>query len=540
LRSSITQDSRFRARLNPSQHLNPSQQVPFGNDHARAPAWSASERKHFRRCLAASAFLFVVYAIFSAGYLHPDEYFQTVEFASSKLGITDTAELAWEFREKMRSWLQPAFYVVVDEAAEALGIRRPLVLLFVLRLVTGLVAWSALWTLIIAGRRWIDGEEQRRRLYSIAALLWLLPLLGVRTSGETAATAALCFAIAALEWRADLQDRRLRFLAAVLGGIALGLCFELRYPSGVMAAGAGLWYLYSTRQRLSVFMSLFMGLTLGATLALALGVIIDRWGYGTTTFPVYSYLYQNFIEDKAVGFGTAPFFGYLYLPLQNPMAPLALLLLAATLIAWVRRSGSVLTWASAPYVALLSILAHKETRFLYPLVPFLPFFVIFALAPEPPARLASAFKWFASGRRLHLSYVWNACGLLSVLFISLRPEFTLYQILETRSYATEGLLEVAVVHPPDRKLYWYQNLHHAFIEPKNLRLTSVSVAELETKRTRGETFLAIVDNPRRAPEPAAWVRSRCTRVWSSWPRWLEPYNYFRWQERSSWLEFYAC
>jgi hypothetical protein len=409
-------------------------------------------------------------------------------------------------------------------------------LLFVFRLVTGLISWSALWTLIIAGRRWIDGEDQRRRLYSIAALLWLLPLLGVRTSGETAATAALCFAIASLEWRADLQDRMLRFLAAVLGGIAFGLCFGLRYPSGAMAAGAGLWYLYSTRQRLS----LFMGLALGATLALAFGVIIDRWGYGTTTFPVYSYLYQNFIEGKSAGFGTSPFFGYLYLPLQNAMAPVVLLLLAATLIAWVRRPRSALTWASAPYVALLCIPAHKETRFLYPLAPFLPFFVVFALASEPPARFASAFKWFTSGRRLRLSYLWNACGLLSVLFISLRPEFTVYQMLETRSYATEGLLEVALAHPPDRKLYWYLNVHHAFIEPKNLRLTSTSVAELEAKRTRGETFLAIVDNPRRVPEPAAWLRSSCTRVWSSWPPWLEPYNYFRWQERSSWLELYEC
>jgi GPI mannosyltransferase 3 len=507
---------------------------------ARAPAWSAPERKHFRWCLAASAFLFVVHAIFSTGYLHPDEYFQTVEFASSKLGITDTADLPWEYREQMRSWLQPALYVVVGEAAEALGLRRPLVLLLMFRFVTGVVAWSALWTLIIAGRRWIEGEDQRRLLYSIAALLWLLPLLGVRTSGETAASAALCFGIAALEWRADLQDRTTRFLAAVLGGLAFGLCFELRYPSGVMAAGAGLWYLYSARQRLSAFMELALGLVLGALLALALGVIIDRWGYGTTTFPAYSYFYQNFIEGRSANYGTAPFFGYLYLPLQNPMAPLALLLLAATLIAWIRRPYSALTWASAPYVALLCIPAHKETRFLYPLAPFLPFFVMFALAPKLPERIASAFKWFASGRRLQLSYVWNACGLLGVLFISLRPEFTVYQMLEKRSYATEGPLEVALVHPPDRKLYWYLGVHHAFIEPKNLRLTRASVATLEAKRTRGETFLAIVDNPRRAGEPAAWLRSSCTREWSSWPPWLEPYNYFRWQERSSWLELYAC
>src|SRR5262249_3119567 len=201
----------------------------------------------------------------------------------------------------------------------------------------------------------------------------------------------------------------------------------------------------------------------------------------------------------------------------NLMAPVVLLLMAATLTAWVRRPCSALTWASAPYVAVLCILAHKEARFLYPLAPFLPFFVVFALAPEPPARFASALKGLTSGRRLYLIYAWNACGLLGVLFVSLRPEFTLYQILETRSYATEGLLEVAVVHPPDRKPYWYLGLHHAFIEPKNLRLTTVSVAELEAKRARGETFLAIVHSPRRFPEPAPCLPTTCTPLCSPWP-----------------------
>ena len=52
---------------------------------------------------------------------------------------------------------------------------------------------------------------------------------------------------------------------------------------------------------------------------------------------------------------------------------------------------SVLTWATAPYVALLCIVGHKEARFLFPLAPFLPFFVVIALASEPllGARLAS-------------------------------------------------------------------------------------------------------------------------------------------------------
>src|SRR5271168_1996888 len=181
------------------------------------------ERRYFQFCLAASAFLFLVCAVFSAGTHDPDEYFQIVEFASTKLSITGTADLTWEYREQMRPWLQPAMYVGVARAAGYFGTHRPLTLLFLFRLLTAVIAWSSLWTLVAAGRRWFDGEVERRRLYSIAAFLWLLPFLGVRTSGETLATSALCFGIALLEWRTSLSHRGGKFGFAVLAGMAFGL-----------------------------------------------------------------------------------------------------------------------------------------------------------------------------------------------------------------------------------------------------------------------------------------------------------------------------
>ena len=95
------------------------------------------ERRYFQFCLAASAFLFLVCAVFSAGTHDPDEYFQIVEFTSTKLSITDTADLTWEYREQMRPWLQPAIYVGVARTAAHFGIHRPLTLLFLFRLADG-------------------------------------------------------------------------------------------------------------------------------------------------------------------------------------------------------------------------------------------------------------------------------------------------------------------------------------------------------------------------------------------------------------------
>ena len=504
-----------------------------------APAWSPSELRHFRICLAASALLFLAAAVFTGGYLHADEYFQTVEFTSVKLGITDPSDTPWEFPAHLRSWLQPAIYFWVAETANFLGIHRPTILLLLFRLVSGVLSWVSLWLLLVAGRRWIDREEDRSRLYAVAAFLWLLPLLGVRTSAENFATSALCFGIVLLEWRATRDSSRGGFGLAVLGGIAFGLCFSFRFGSAVMAAGAGLWYLYKAEKRFS----LFAGLVLGGLMALALGVLADWWGYGIVTFPAYAYFMENFVRGHASAFGTEPFYAYLYLPLANVLAPLTLFLLAATLVAWLRRAGSAVTWATAPYVALLCATPHKETRFLFTLAPFLPFFVVFALAAEPPlgAKLASTLRQFASGRWLRVGYFLNACGLASIVLVTPLPEFRLYELLEDESLATNGPLEVVAVHGPMNIPYVRNGRRLIFLEPPNLTWnTNPSAAELEAKRSRGETFLALVDIPVMIPESADWVRNNCTFVWSTWPRWLEPYNFIHWQDRATWWMLYRC
>jgi hypothetical protein len=505
-------------------------------DEPTHPAWSVTERKHFRLCLAASAALFLMAAVLSDGFLHPDEYYQIIEFASTKLGITDTKDLPWEYPAQMRPWLQPAIFVGLAKFAAFLGINRPFTLMLLFRLLTALISWSALWTLVVAGRRWVADETARRKVYSIAAFLWLLPLLGVHSSAETMATAMLCFSIALLEWRTDCRHRGLRFGVAMLAGLAFGLCFEFRYASAAMAAGAGLWYLVTAESRVS----LFFGFLLGGLAALVLGARADWWGYGIPSFPFYSYLHQNFVLGRAKDFGSAPFYGYLYLPLQTPFAPLILFLLVATVVAWVRSGRHVLTWTSAPYVALLSITAHKEVRFLYPLVPFLPFFVVFALAPAPPlgARFASCLRWFASGSSLQIGRLINACGILSIAFVPLYADFTIYRWLANESYARQGPLVVAVVHGPGRMPYTYANLRISFVKPANIQLESdPSVGEFETRRARGEEFPVLLLMPEPALEQTAWIRGHCAFVLSSWPWWLLP-KVLKWER--SWWELYRC
>jgi GPI mannosyltransferase 3 len=511
----------------------------------RVDVWPAlakwPERRYFQLCLAVSAMLFLIGSVFSVGSYQGDEYFQIVEFASSKLSLTNASDLTWEYHADMRPWLQPAIYAGVARGAALFGIHRPLTWLFLFRLVTAIAAWGSLWTLVAAGRHWVEGESQRRRLYAIAALLWLLPYLGARTSAETMSMAALCFGIGALEWRSNLSGRRGCFWLALLGGLAFGLCFEFRYASGVLPAGASLWYLWQSKARLS----LFAGLTIGALLALGLGGVADWWGYGHLTFPAYWYVYQNFVLGRANDFGTSPFFAYLYLPIKAAgiMAPLALVLLIATVTAWLTRPRSALTWASVPYVVLLSVAPHKEVRFLFPLVPFLPFFVTFTFFSPLPVgeRLASFVQRFASGLWLKLGYALNAFGLVCVVLLPQWSRAPLYAHIEDESFAANGPLAIAVVSARHQMPYEFINTRMEFLEPKNLQwIMDPSVPELEAARSGHKRFLALIDIPAPSSDAASWIRSQCRFVWSTYPRWLQPYDFNGWQERSYWWELYRC
>ena len=73
-----------------------------------------------RACLG--LLLIAVAAVRSEGHYRSHEHFQTIEFASFKLGRTPAEALPWEFRAQLRSWPQPGLYVVLARAASAVGV----------------------------------------------------------------------------------------------------------------------------------------------------------------------------------------------------------------------------------------------------------------------------------------------------------------------------------------------------------------------------------------------------------------------------------
>ena len=98
-----------------------------------------------RWVVVAAALLLVLTAWNSTGHHQGDEYFQILEFAAYKLGITEVDGLAWEYGERMRPALQPALVYGVYQLVDGVGTADPFLVALLLRLLSaGLTLWVAL------------------------------------------------------------------------------------------------------------------------------------------------------------------------------------------------------------------------------------------------------------------------------------------------------------------------------------------------------------------------------------------------------------
>ena len=119
--------------------------------------------------------------------------------------------------------------------------------------------------------------------------------------------------------------------------------------------------------------------------------------------------------------------------------------------------------------------------------------------------------------------------------------YPLFQKIENETHAANGITEAVVIHAAGRMPYGTGPAHMVFLEPKNLQwISNPPGADLAARHARGETFLALVNVPVRFPEAADWVVGHCAFEWSTYPRWLQPFNYLGWQERSPWWMLYRC
>lgn len=362
--------------------------------NARTVFYSAAREEPAKVILIRSLAIIAAFTFATAWvselYFWPDEHWQVLEFLSFKLGITPAQELPWEYRDHVRSWMQPFLYWLIAKPLAMAHIRDMFVVVWILRMATGALCFAALYQFARFFQADLTREDEQRVYAKALPFMGFLPYLSVRTASETAAMAFFMLGlVAAVKAARNHQGR-----GFLISGMLCGLAFETRFQASFLVLGLGLWLLVIMRSRL-VHLCSFVA---GGFAIVAAGVLIDRWGYGVWTFPFWHYFDIVLWNGGASsGSGTSPFFAYFYLLPANIFAPIALFTLIALVIGCLRNPKHYLVWPVAMFLfAHFFLFLHKEERFLFPLAIIATAFPVLAFSPSPERSFAvfgRAWNW---------------------------------------------------------------------------------------------------------------------------------------------------
>lgn len=312
-----------------------------------------------RRIAVAGALLAVAVVALKRGRQHPDEVFQFLEPAH---GLAFGYWLvAWEWVEGLRNWAVPGVLGGILALCGRMGLEHPWALATVVwGCCAAVQAWGTLALFRLVEER--DGREAALLAAAVHVTWggWLL--YAARPLADSLSVAPLLGALL-WAWRARARDG---LREGFWSGLLLGVAFVVRYPSAVFGVPIAVSLLAARRWR-----SLAGGaLGVGAVL-LGLG-LLDWLTWGAPWHTLWKYLEFNILSGGSAKFGTKP--GWWYLPTLAGMVPLLLVWhFGRGLARWELLGGSFVF-----YFGVMSLLAHKEVRFLAPL---LPIFVAIAAGP---------------------------------------------------------------------------------------------------------------------------------------------------------------
>lgn len=480
---------------------------------------------------AAALALHTLTAWLHRGVPHPDEHYQILEFAWAKLGRAPFSSLPWEYAERIRPALQPAIAAALIRIFELAGRFNPFVVTFVLRLVSGLLG---LWvTAALCARVVPSLRDEWLRRFALAGSLffWIAAPAHVRFSAENWGGiwlfAGICLVLDALDGD-DVAPTHRAVLSAAAGA-AWAVAFQCRFQVGFALVGIACWLVLMRRAS----WRLVAAIVAGGLVVAAANTCLDRWFYGAWVCTPLNYFRANIIEGRAASFGTSPAW-MTVMPLLTALGLPFSIAFVLTIVAgaWYARRH-ILVWTIVPFVIAHAMVAHKEARFmapvLYGLVPLIA--VSFDALPRAVADLVSRWRRRPLGRLVRTA-MWTANAAALVVVTALP--------LDDRAGTLQWLWEEARSRP--FTLYSLGGapydvvLQVNYYRPPGVRVRPLAMLGREPGgRTSGETrALALYEGlgPLHLVPPAP---VECLPIMQSQPGWLLAVGRLPWvRHRSVW------
>lgn len=471
------------------------------------------------RIIVAGLIIHLITACFSIGYHQCDELFQVFEFAGYKLGLNSVNEMPWEFISQMRSGIQPLLVYFVTKIFNTLSVTNPFYMAFFLRVVMALLSFFVVTKFLRVFEDECITERSKLMLWAFGLLFWCLPYFHVRLSSENFASVLFLFALTLLFTYIKNNNEAKILLFA---GILLGFSFVCRFQFSFMIAGLLAWLIVIKRIG---FKPLFI-ILFGLLISLGLGLLVDKWLYGNWVLSWWNYLQQNLFENKASIYGEEPVYFYVTEALLQLIPPFSLIILAAMIGFWIKFNRHVLTWITLPFILLHFFVAHKELRFLFPVLNFLPLMLVLYFQSFQ-ASLPKWLKFISSEGFVKFAVLVNV---LLLIFFAFKPADETSKSLQKIYSLVNG--DKPVLYYNDKNPYNKQASLHYF---RNNSIQSIHADSANTivsdnsylylEKFGGEKIISFRDR-------------KFEKIYSSFPSWVSYLNFNGWLNRANCYEIY--
>lgn len=334
------------------------------------------------KILLAIAFIIQMLTAWHTYFFHSDEYFQIIELASYKLGLTPLKNLTWEFKEQIRPSLQPYIFVWIYRFFTAIGIANRFFIFSMIHVFVGILGFVLCNYLII---KKFSQEKYLFILLLLANFLGVVPFLRCSFSAEAMGGLFLLLSILILE-KGLRKDTH--WMWCLLAGCVMAFSFYFRFQVAFCFVGLGIWWIINYPKSIKKMFATKAGFLIGV----AVNMYLDVSFYGKMCFTPYNYFYANIVEGRAASFGTSPWWFYLAI-----LAALTVPLLSFFLFGLFAKSLSNYKnpYAMAMLLFVLghSAVGHKEERFVFPVLFFMVYLAAEAFRNSASTQLFIANIW---------------------------------------------------------------------------------------------------------------------------------------------------
>ncbi len=481
--------------------------------------------KNIKWLLLLTFILHLITSIYSVGFHHLDEHYQILEFANYKLANNRPSDLPWEFQAKLRPAIQPAIAFLIIKASQTTSITNPFTQTIILRILSSILALISVVMLINVFKDEVKSEKLLKWFLYLSFFLWFAVYAQVRFSSEGWSGSLFFIGFALLYY---LKEKKLSDFNLIGLGIIFGFAFIFRYQVGLMIFGLILWLLFIDKMKIKNLILLAVGILT----AILIGVLIDKWLYGSWTFTAWNYFQFNIIKGMVSKFGVHPWHFYITEIFWKGVPPFSIFLILLPLFWFIFKPKNVFTWMLIPFLLVHFLIGHKEFRFLFPLINIIPLFVVLGLQELSKEKFkkigliiqSRKWRWF-----IYLFVFVNSIYLINICFRPADYYVLLYQYIydNYKNVNTELIFsneDPYLRAPEPANFYKSKNLKTKnVLNPDSLQYV-VNENKFDKILFMTDTFLL--------NDKYKIGNLEFKKVYSNLPKWVENFNYNNWLERT--------